>query len=313
MAACAAAYFYSEQKGIPRGIAVAVLPAFLVELALYILPGFAGVRRALAALPGAVLALLLTGAAMVPYVLATVPLGLFHLASLLGVGAIAAAIAFWYVPLKPRLATDLLFLAVIAAIFLSHAFRTLYPAPAHALPLEILGRLMWVHTGVIAVLCIRGLEAGFGFVPRPREWQAGVLLTLCFVPVGALLGYLLHVARWHPIAELSWKLPLLVLGRFLGVLWVLALAEEFFVRGFLQQILSRAFRSEATGIVVTSLVFGALHLPFGTFPNWRFAALAATAGLFYGMAFAKTRSIRAPMVMHALVVTAWQLFFNVHS
>ena len=49
MAACAAAYFYSEQKGIPRGIAVAVLPAFLVELALYILPGFAGVRRALAA------------------------------------------------------------------------------------------------------------------------------------------------------------------------------------------------------------------------------------------------------------------------
>ena len=133
------------------------------------------------------------------------------------------------------------------------------------------------------------------------------------MPVGALLGYLLHVARWHPFAELSWKLPLLVLGRFLGVLWVLALAEEFFVRGFLQQILSRAFRSEATGIVVTSLVFGALHLPFGTFPNWRFAALAATAGLFYGMAFAKTRSIRAPMVMHALVVTAWQLFFNVHS
>ena len=313
MAACAAAYFYSQQKGIPRGVALALLPAFLVELALYIMPGFAGVRRALAALPAAVLALLLSGAAMVPYVLATVPLGAFHLASLLAVGAIAAVIAFWYVPLKPRLATDLLFLTVIAAVFLSHAFRTLYPAPARTLPLEVLGRLMWVHTGVIAVLCIRGLEAGFGFVPQPREWRIGILLTLCFVPVAALLGYLLHVARWHPIIAWSWSLPVLVLGRFLGVLWVLALAEEFFVRGFLQQILSRGLRSETAGIAVTSLIFGALHLPFGAFPNWRFAALAATAGLFYGVAFAKTRSIRAPMVMHALVVTAWQLFFNAHS
>jgi peptidoglycan/LPS O-acetylase OafA/YrhL len=100
VAACAAAYFYSQQKGIPRGVALALLPAFLVELALYIMPGFAGVRRALAALPAAVLALLLSGAAMVPYVLATVPLGAFHLASLLAVGAIAAVIAFWYVPLK---------------------------------------------------------------------------------------------------------------------------------------------------------------------------------------------------------------------
>jgi membrane protease YdiL (CAAX protease family) len=260
-----------------------------------------------------VLALLLTGAAMVPYALASVPLGAFHLASLLAVGAVAAVIAFWYVALKPRLATDLAFLAVIAAVFLSHAFRILYPAPARTLPLEVLGRLMWVHTGVIAVLCIRGLEAGFGFVPRPRDWRIGVLFTLCFAPVGALLGYVLHVARWHPIVALSWNLPLLVLGRFLGVLWVLALAEEFFVRGFLQQILCRGLKSEVAGVVVTAAIFGALHLPFGTFPNWRFAALAATAGLFYGVAFAKTRSIRAPMVMHALVVTAWQLFFNAHS
>jgi membrane protease YdiL (CAAX protease family) len=112
---------------------------------------------------------------------------------------------------------------------------------------------------------------------------------------------------------LNWKLPLLVLGRFLGILWVLALAEEFFVRGFLQQILSRSLKNDAAGILLTSLIFGALHLLFGTFPNWRFATLAAIAGLFYGVAFAKTRSIRTPMVMHALIVTAWQLFFNAHS
>jgi membrane protease YdiL (CAAX protease family) len=290
-------------------MAAAVLPAFLIELAFYILPGFAGVRRSLSALPKTVLAVLLTGAAIVPYSLVTVPLGSFHILSLLAVFTIAAVIAFWYVLLKPRLAADLLFLAVVAGLFLSHVF----PAPTHALPLEILGRLMLVHTGVISVLCIRGLEAGFGFVPSAREWRIGFLYTLCFLPVGALLGYLLHIARWHPVVAWSWKLPLLILGRFLGVLWVVALAEEFFVRGFLQQVLSKILKSVTVGVVITSLLFGALHLPFGGFPNWRFATLAAVAGLFYGTAFAQTRTIRVPMVMHALVVTVWQLFFNSHS
>jgi membrane protease YdiL (CAAX protease family) len=294
-------------------MAAAVLPAFLAELALYILPGFAGVRRSLSALPKTVLAILLTGAAVVPYSLATVPLGSFHILSMLALFAIAAMIAFWHVLLKPRLAVDLIFLAIVAALFVSHVFKILYPAPSHALPLEILGRLMLVHTGVIAVLCIRGLEAGFGFVPSAREWRIGILYTLCFVPVGALLGYLLHAARWHPAIVWSWKLPLLILGRFLAVLWVVALAEEFFVRGFLQQALSKTMKSVTAGVVVTSVIFGALHLPFGGFPNWRFAALAAVAGLFYGTAFAQTRTIRVPMVMHALVVTVWQLLFNSHS
>jgi len=313
MALCAAAFFYSLQKGISRGMAAAVLPAFLTELALYILPGFAGVRRSLSALPKTVLAILLTGAAVVPYLSATVPLGSFHVLSLLAVFAIAAVIAFWYVLLKPRLAVDLFFLAIVAALFLSRLFPVLYPAPTHALPLDILGRLMLVNTGVISVLCIRGLEAGFGFVPTAREWRIGILYTLCFVPVAALLGYLLHAARWHPVIAWSWKLPLLIMGRFLAVLWVVALAEEFFVRGFLQQTLSKAMKSVTAGVVVTSLIFGALHLPFGGFPNWRFATLAAVAGLFYGTAFAQTRTIRVPMVMHALVVTVWQLLFNSHS
>ena len=228
--ACAAAYFYTQQKNIPGGVALAALPAFLVDIAFYILPAFDGVRRELSALPKTLLALLLTGAAVVPWVLATAPFGSFRIASLLGVGAIAAIIAFWYVLLKPRLVTDLLFLALIAAVFLSHAFRTLYPAPVVTLPLEVLGRLMVVHTGIVAVLCIRGLDAGFGFIPDARDWRIGILLTLCFLPVGALLGYLLHAARWHPVIAWSWKMPLLVLGRFLGVLWVLALAEEFCAR-----------------------------------------------------------------------------------
>jgi hypothetical protein len=38
--------------------------------------------------------------------------------------------------------------------------------------------------------------------------------------------------------------------------------------------------------------------------------MAATAGIFYGLAFRQARSIRASMVTHALVVTSWRIFFS---
>jgi membrane protease YdiL (CAAX protease family) len=61
--------------------------------------------------------------------------------------------------------------------------------------------------------------------------------------------------------------------------------------------------------IAASIAFGAVHLWFRAFPNWRFALLAAVAGVFYGLAFRRARSIRASMVTHALVVTTWRVFF----
>jgi membrane protease YdiL (CAAX protease family) len=52
-----------------------------------------------------------------------------------------------------------------------------------------------------------------------------------------------------------------------------------------------------------------VHLPFRQFPNWRFAILAGVAGIFYGLAFLKAKSVRASMVTHALLVTTWRVFF----
>ena len=53
-----------------------------------------------------------------------------------------------------------------------------------------------------------------------------------------------------------------------------------------------------------------MHLPFGRFPNWRFALLAGIAGLFYGRAYAKSGGIRAAMVAHALMNTCAQMLFT---
>jgi hypothetical protein len=86
---------------------------------------------------------------------------------------------------------------------------------------------------------------------------------------------------------------------------VVALREEFFFRGVLQEWLD-----SRTGLVVVSVAFGLVHLPYREFPNWRMAILATVAGLFYGRAYLGARSVRAAMVTHALVNTTWKVFFS---
>ena len=183
--------------------------------------------------------------------------------------------------------------------------------PTPHLALAILGKLMWIRLGVMAVLSLRSIEdARFGFVPSPKEWRTGVLAYLYFLPVGLALALVVRFARFHPLPLVWWKFALLLVGTFFGFLWVVALAEEFFFRVFLQQLLAREAHSEIIGLILASALFGAAHLWFGQFPNWRFAVVGAVAGLFYGIAFLRSRSVRASMVTHALVATTWRMLFT---
>jgi membrane protease YdiL (CAAX protease family) len=206
---------------------------------------------------------------------------------------------------------DFLFLVFMGAVFISKIFRFIYPAINSHLNLEIMGHLMWVRIGIMAVLCIRGLEnVRFGFVPSRTDWRIGIQLYLFFMPVAAVVAYALHSLHFHLLAVQWWKYAALVVGTFMGILWVVAFGEEFFFRGFLQHLLSKGLRSEAAGLLVASLLFGLAHLPFRSFPNWRMVTLTAILGLFCGIAFLRARSVRAAMVTHALVATTYRLFFT---
>jgi membrane protease YdiL (CAAX protease family) len=310
-AACIATYVYSHQQNIPSWIALAVLPAFLVEFAFYLAPGFPAVRRAFEELGSKPLrAALLAASAVIPYLIESFGTGMFRIASLLALLAVALVASFWYAWIRPSIPADLLFLAFMAGVYLSKLFDQIYGHPAPHAALDILGRLMWIRVGLMAVLSLRSMEdARFGFVPTPREWGIGVRQYLFFLPVGAAIAYLMHFAHFKPPALEWWKFALLVIGTFLALLWVVALAEEFFFRAFLQQLLARGMHSEAIGLIFASVLFGLAHLAFRPFPNWRFAIIGGIAGVFYGLAFLQAGSMRASMVTHALVVTTWRVFF----
>jgi membrane protease YdiL (CAAX protease family) len=302
----AAGWLYARQKDIPSWPAIPLIAAFLLEYSFYLVPGFEPVREWLRNhLSRLWIALYIAVSAAAPYLLYSIPTGQFRWTAWAVLAATVAAISFWYLALRPSRVSDTLFLALLAAIVLSRALDHIYtsPIPVH---IDILGKLMLIRTGALAVLELRGLDhAHFGFIPTQQECITGVRYFFYFLPVGFSLALWLGVVRLNFSGFPFWK----TMATFLGALWVLALSEEFFFRGLLQRWLEEWTEKPRLALVSASLLFGAAHLPFRTFPNWRMGLVAAVGGWFYGMAYRKTGSIRSSMVTHALVVTIWRTLF----
>lgn len=304
----AVGYFYTQQKGVPWEVARVVAPAFVLEATLFLALALEKVRQRLERLPRPAVAGLLTLAAVAPYVIATTALGSFSWMHLGALAALAGVLSFWYVVLPHNPLTDAALLGFAAAVVLLKVFAQVYPRPHDRLAMEALGQAMWIRTGLFAILSVRRVKGvGFGFWPEAREWRIGAGYFAAFLPIAAGLGWAIQFTRPQWPSNDQWAL---LAPTFFGTLWVLALGEELLFRGLLQQWMVGWLNNEWAGLAVTSAIFGAVHVWYGTFPNWRFAVLAALAGLFYGMAFREGRGIRASMVTHALTVTTWKTFFT---
>jgi membrane protease YdiL (CAAX protease family) len=303
---------YAGILGLPARLAAPIIAAFLWEASFYLVPGFPGIREAAEKRwRPPILASGLVASAVAPYLVCTLPTGTFHWGALILLASVAAAACFWFLLLPRNGFSDVGFILLMAAVKLFGVFAFIYPTVAPKVPLEILGFLMWIRLGVMAVLSFRGAEGiGFGFIPTKSDWLIGIREFCLFLPIGLPLALAIGFVRYRPMPLEWWQWPGAALGTFLGMLWVVALAEEFLFRGLLQQRLSLWLGSSPAGCVLASIAFGLAHLPFGRFPNWRFALVAGVAGLFYGRAYAKSGGIRAAMVAHALMNTCTQMLFT---
>lgn len=252
------------------------------------------------------LAALVVVSAILPYCLYSLPAGCFRWHSVAVLALLAGIVSAWYLILPRTPLADAAFLVLMAGVTLSPLFGNVFPSVHPKLPAFLLGRLMWVRVGIMAALSFRGMQGvGLGLLPKRREWLVGIQQYLLFIPIAAVLGLAFRFARFEVTRMPWWMIPL----TFLGMLWVVALSEEFLVRGLLLQWLRDWTGREQTALVVSSVIFGLVHLPYRAFPNWKFAILATVAGWFYGRAYLKTGSIRAAMVTHALTNVTWRVFF----
>ena len=111
----------------------------------------------------------------------------------------------------------------------------------------------------------------------------------------------------------------LLLGLPLCFMWLLlevGLVEEFFFRALVQSQLAAAFKSEVSGIVLMSLIFGLAHAPgfifrhagelegLGPHPSALDAVaysivVLAVSGVTFGVVWARTKNLFALMLIHA--------------
>jgi membrane protease YdiL (CAAX protease family) len=305
-------FIYARQFPDSLWITRALLPALAVEIGFYLASVFIQTRNLFSLFrPARTQAALLWLSALLPYIIFSLSAGTFHRNAFYLLVALTAVFSFWHAILPRRPAYDIGFLVIAAAPFLTHVFPRIYLSPDKHVRAEILGPLMWIRLGITALLILREWDPGeFSLWPTPREWRSGALyFAAALIPL-VVLALALHDVRWDPLAGAWWRVAGVAVGTFFGFLWVTALSEELFFRGVIARALLDHIPSPLAAILLSALIYGAAHLWFTQFPNWRHAVIAAVLGLFCGSAYARTGSVRTPMVTHALVVTTWRVFFK---
>jgi membrane protease YdiL (CAAX protease family) len=121
---------------------------------------------------------------------------------------------------------------------------------------------------------------------------SGVLLAFGL----SLLAWLLHTPKVATTFDKLAETPLSMVLLAITAVLLAPLFEELLFRGFLQPLLSRTFGVLA-GILITSLLFGSLHL-FEYLGVWQYMAAITLVGIALGSLRAYTNSIIPGVVMH---------------
>jgi uncharacterized protein len=281
MALLATALVYSREHPYFHWIMSAALPAFMVEAALYLGSLFEGVRyRFNRVHSGRAKATLLWISALLPYCLFSLSTGTFLPNAFELLALLTGVLAFWYVLLPRRATYDAGFLVIAVAPVIARVFPRIYRSPENHIRVDILGHLMWIRLGIAALLILREWNPGpFGPWPKLREWRLGFLYYLGLLAPIIAVALALHDVQFEPQHGPWWRIAGLGIGALFGALWVIALSEELFFRGVVERAFLSAWRSPAPAILLSSLIFGAVHLWFHQFPDWRRALVTALLGL----------------------------------
>ena len=194
---------------------------------------------------------------------------------------------------------------ILAALGLAVDLRWFESAwPAH---LAIFSKMLLPDAGIYAFIALRALD-GIGFDLRLRLRDAGiglrevVLYTPPALALGVGLGFLHPHTGWPGVAPIA--------GAWLFTFFFIAIPEELFFRGWLQNLLERRI-GRTPALLLTAALFGLSHFnKRAVLFNWRYVLLAAIAGLFYGRAWRQDRRVGASAITHATVDATWSLWLR---
>jgi membrane protease YdiL (CAAX protease family) len=239
----------------------------------------------------------------VPYVLVTCTLGVFRWdwLALYALLPVAVAGLLWQAGEADRAQRgnwrDFL---VLAALGLAVDLRWFERAwPAH---LAVFNKMLLVDGGIYGFILVRQLDGiGFDLRLRLRDAFTGLREFAWYAPIAIVLGLALGFLHLHA----TWPRPLGLAGAFLFTFAFIAVPEELFFRGWMQNLLERRL-GRTPALLVTAVLFGLSHFnKRAAHFNWRYVVLAVLAGIFYGRAWRRDRRVGASAITHACVDTIW--------
>jgi len=316
--------------GAPQAAAIYV--CFLLLTALYLAPGFAISRSWLArrfrGIRGAAASVVLF---LLPYLVYCTGAPDFRPTALAKLAALAALPLglFAMAPVaNPRRLNwqDALVLPWLFLPVLFHLISGIWNVPVN---LDFMARLFVVGVGAWSFLIQRGMartgpagsvvraspmdDAGYDFTVSLAIVRDALFAFAGFIVIALPLGFALRFIAWNPKYRGLGDL----LSGYLTIFLFVAIAEELFFRGLLQNLLEGSLGSRPgsrnAAQAIASVLFGFSHIQHAPFPNWRYVTLATIAGWFYGLAYRRHRSLMASAGTHALVDTLWRTWFTLQG
>jgi len=192
-------------------------------------------------------------------------------------------------------------------IFLGLAVDLRWFEPAWGPGLAIFNKILLLDAGIYGFLAIRQLrQVGFDLRLRLRDLRNGLLFLAGYAPIAAALGLWLGFLHFHALIPSARQVVLAWLFTF----FFIAVPEELFFRGWMQNLLERRV-GPVWALVITSALFGLSHFnKRAAHFNWRYVLLATLAGIFYGLAWRQERRVGASAITHASVDTIWSVWLR---
>ncbi len=281
-----------------------LIVAFALQFAAFWIPGFPGLRHRTEEMFGHRFPIAAGAVLLVPYVVYAAGTWAWSLAGgLMIVGLVGVTLGTYALfPTRTDGITwqDVTVMTVLALPLYLGWYRLIWFFPVY---LDAMARLFAVSLAAIALLSVRPL-AGVGYEWRIswRDWTAGFKQLALFSAIGIPLGFLLKFIAWHPR-----QIGADICFSFIGIFLLIAVPEELFFRGMLQNLLENSVANRYAARAAASVIFGLSHIHHG-FPNWRYVIMATVAGWFYGTTWHDRRSIVAAAITHASVDTLWRHF-----
>ncbi|MBR2638621.1 MAG: CPBP family intramembrane metalloprotease [Bacteroidaceae bacterium] len=152
----------------------------------------------------------------------------------------------------------------------------------------------------------------FNFGPKPLKQVKGSILLLSVVLIFATMVTFNIFAQWAGLPDMHANVMEGLSKNIVGVLAIAVAApvlEEMLFRGAIQGMLMRRFSNPWVGIIIASLIFGAIHMnPIQVF-------YATMLGLVFGWIYYRTGSLVPVVIGHVLnnSMAAATMFFGLEE